>query len=113
MTKFLISFPSSAMNFPKEELLAASRDSRAVVQAAQDAGVWVFGGAINEGIPPVMVAGDGSVTEGTYPQTQQFEGGYSILELPSYEEALEWAAKIAAACRCAQEVRAFHYDPAS
>jgi len=26
---------------------------------------------------------------------------------------VEWAAKIAAACRCAQEVRAFAYDPAS
>ncbi|CAH0327735.1 hypothetical protein SRABI128_06410 [Microbacterium sp. Bi128] len=36
-----------------------------------------------------------------------------MLELPSYDEALEWAAKIAAACRCAQEVRAFQYDPAS
>jgi hypothetical protein len=26
-------------------------------------------------------------------------------------EALEWAAKIAAACRCAQEVREFGPDP--
>jgi hypothetical protein len=53
------------------------------------------------------------VREGTYPQTAQLEGGYSVLELPSYEAALEWAAKIAASCRCAQEVRAFQYDPAS
>lgn len=36
-----------------------------------------------------------------------------MLELPGYEAALHWAAKIAAACRCAQEVRAFQYDPAS
>jgi hypothetical protein len=28
------------------------------------------------------------------------------------EEALEWAAKIAVACRCAQEVREFLPDPA-
>ena len=69
--------------------------------------------AVDEGIPPVMVDGDGTVSEGTYPQTTQLEGGYSVLELPSYDEALEWAAKIAAACRCAQEVRAFQYDPAS
>jgi len=27
-------------------------------------------------------------------------------------EALEWAAKIAAACRCAQEVRELLHDPA-
>jgi hypothetical protein len=113
MTKYLISFPSAAMVFPEEELQAVSDASHAVVQEAKDAGVWVFGGGIDETIPPVMVDGDGTVREGTYPQTTQLEGGYTVLELPSYDAALEWAAKIAAACRCAQEVRAFQYDPAS
>jgi hypothetical protein len=60
-----------------------------------------------------MLHGDGTVSEGTYPQTTQVEGGYSVLELPSCDTALEWAAKIAVACRCAQEVRAFQYAPAS
>ncbi|MFP3460856.1 YciI family protein [Arthrobacter globiformis] len=113
MTKYLISFPSAAMVVSEEELQAASVASRAVVQDAKDAGVWVFGGGINESIPPVMVDGDGTVREGTYPQTAHLEGGYSVLELPSYDAALEWAAKLAAACRCAQEVRAFAFDPAS
>ncbi|MGW3418185.1 YciI family protein [Streptomyces phaeochromogenes] len=59
------------------------------------------------------VAGDGTVTDGTYPDTRVPDGGCTILELPSREAALEWAAKIAVACRCSQEVRAFGYDPAS
>ena len=113
MTKYLISFPSGAMVLPDGELQAVSDAAHAVVQEAKDAGVWVFGGGIDESVPPVMVDGDGTVTEGTYPQTKQLEGGYSILELHSREAALEWAAKIAAACRCAQAVRAFQYDPAS
>lgn len=113
MTKYLISFPSAAMTVPDDELPAVADAAHAVVQEAKEAGVWVFGGGINEGIPPVLVDGDGSVREGTYPQTAQLEGGYSVLELPSHEVAVEWAAKIAAACRCAQEVRAFQYDPAS
>ncbi|MGP4033416.1 YciI family protein [Pseudarthrobacter sp. 1C304] len=113
MTKYLISFPSAAMEVPEAELPAVADAAHAVVQAAKDAGVWVFGGGINESVPPVMVDADGTAREGTYPQTSQIEGGYSVLELPSYEAALEWAAKIAAACRCAQEVRAFQYDPAS
>lgn len=46
-------------------------------------------------------------------ETRQLEGGYTVLELPSRAEALQWAARIAVACRCAQEVRAFQYDPAS
>jgi hypothetical protein len=37
-------------------------------------------------------------------------GGTGI-DVPSREEALQWAAKIAAACRCAQEVREFAPDP--
>ncbi|WP_018349975.1 YciI family protein [Longispora albida] len=113
MAKYLISFPSGAMVVPEEDFQAVWDASHAVVQEARDAGVWVFGGGIDESVPPVMVDGDGKVTEGTYPQTRQIEGGYAVLDLPSREAALEWAAKIAAACRCAQEVRAFHYDPAS
>ncbi|SEK85403.1 YciI family protein [Rhodococcus maanshanensis] len=113
MTKYLISFPSGAMVLSDEDLQAASDASHAVVEEAKDAGVWVFGGGIDESVPPVLVDGDGTVTEGTYPQTAQLEGGYAVLELPSREAALEWAAKLATACRCAQEVRAFHYDPAS
>jgi hypothetical protein len=113
MTKYLISFPSSAMVFPPEDLQAVSDAAHAVVDEAKAAGVWVFGGGIDESVPPVMVDGDGTVTEGTYPETKKLEGGYAVLEVPSREAALEWAAKIAVACRCAQEVRAFQYDPAS
>ncbi|MDQ1608464.1 MAG: hypothetical protein QOE16_1196 [Microbacteriaceae bacterium] len=33
------------------------------------------------------------------------------MDVPSREDALKWAAKIAAACRCTQEVRATAFDP--
>ena len=93
MTKYLISFPSSAMDVSEDELPAVADASHAVVQEAKDAGVWVFGGGIDESIAPVLVDAEGSVTDGTYPQTRQIEGGYSILELPSHEAAQEWAAR--------------------
>ena len=113
MTKYLISFPSGAMDVPDDEMQSVADAARAVVREAKDAGVWVFGGGINEDVPPVRVAADGTVTAGTYPQTARIEGGYSVLELPNDDVAYEWAAKIAEACRCAQEVRAFQYDPES
>ena len=113
MTKYLISFPSAAMVVPDGELAAVADAAHAVIEEAKDARVYVFGGGIDEAVPPVMVAGDGAVTEGTYPQTTQLEGGYTVLDVPSRDAALEWAAKIAVACRCAQEVREFQYDPAS
>ncbi|HEU4666075.1 MAG TPA: YciI family protein [Arthrobacter sp.] len=113
MTKYLISFPGEAMQVPEEDFEAVVKDSHAVIEEAKAAGVYVFGGGIDENVAPVRVAGDGTVTEGTYPGHTVPNGGYTILELPSREAALEWAAKIAVACRCAQEVREFHFDPAS
>ena len=38
-------------------------------------------------------------------------GGLSVVDVSSREETLAWAAKIAVACRCAQEVREFLPDP--
>jgi hypothetical protein len=58
------------------------------------------------------LAGDGTITTGTYPQSEELNGGFAIVDTPSREAALEWAAKIAAACRCVQEMREFMPDPA-
>jgi hypothetical protein len=110
MTKYLISFPGSAMQLSAEEFEAAGRDAHAVVQEAKDAGAYVFGGGIAEDVPPFRVQVDGSVTDDTYPETKILTGGFMILELASRAEAIKWAEKTAAACRCAQEVREFMYD---
>lgn len=113
MTRYLVSFPSAAMDhIPDEEWPAVGEAAHAVVQEAMDAGVWVFGGGLAENVDPVMVTGDGTVIAGTYPQTRDFNGGFTVLDVPSREAALKWAAKIADACRCAQEVREFMPDPA-
>lgn len=113
MTKYLISFPAEAMDIPDEDWAAVGEASHAVIRQAKAAGVYVFGGGINEGVAPLMVAADGSVTNETYPQTKEFNGGFCVLDLPSREAAIEWAAKIAEACRCSQELREFQYDPES
>ncbi|MGO1423084.1 MAG: YciI family protein [Brachybacterium sp.] len=107
MATYLISFPSTAMAATGAELRAASDDSHAVVAEAQAAGVWVFGGGIDGGVPPVMVDGTGTVLESTYAETRHLDGGFAVLEVSTRQEALEWARKLAAACRCAQEVRVF------
>ena len=112
MAKYLISFPSAAMVVPDGEWEQVGRDAHAVIDEAKAAGVYVFGGGIDEGVPPVLVSADGAVAAGGYPWAPRLDGGFTVLDLPSREAALEWAAKIAAACRCAQEVREFMPDPA-
>src|SRR5690554_2294450 len=101
------------MRLSPEEFEAAGRDSRAVIMEAKVAGVYVFGGGIDETVPPVVVAADGTVTGETYSQTRTLNGGFTVLELPTREDAIEWARKIAEACRCSQELRVFMYDPIS
>lgn len=112
MTKYLISFPSEAMIVSEEEFPAVVAESHAVIEEAKAAGVYVFGGGIAETVDPVLVSGDGSVSTTIYPGTE-LRGGFTVLELPTREDAVEWARKIAVACRCPQELREFMYDPAS
>jgi len=113
MAKYLISFPSAAMVVPDGEWEAVGRDAHAVIDEAKAAGVYVFGGGIDEGVPPALVSADGAVAEGGYPWAPSLDGGFTVLELPSRDEAVAWAARIAKACRCAQELRVFGFDPQS
>jgi hypothetical protein len=108
MTAYLISFGAHAMDHvPGEDMPAVAQAAHAVVQEAINAGVLVSTGGL-EDQKAAVVATDGTVTDGPYPEAI---GGVTVVEVPSREEALEWAAKIAVACRCAQEVRAFGPDP--
>jgi hypothetical protein len=113
MAKYLVSFPSAAMHVPAGELETVGRDARDVIRAAKDAGVYVFAGGIDETVPPVLVSAQGAVAEGGYPWAPPLNGGFTVLELPSRQEAVAWAARLAKACRCDQELRVFGLDPES
>lgn len=111
MTKYLISFDDGAMTFPEEELPDVSDAAHVVVQEAKNAGVFVFAGGLKDHEEASVVAIDGTTTNGPYPASKQYLGGFTVVEVPSRDEALEWAAKLAVACRCAQEVREILFDP--
>ena len=110
MARYLISFDDGWMNFPEEELPEVAKAVHEVVAAAQHAGVWVFGGGL-ESQRASVVGTDGTVTDGPYPETKEVIVGFAVVDVPSRAEALEWAAEIAVACRCAQEVRELLPDP--
>jgi hypothetical protein len=109
MPRYLISFDAHAMDhIPEEDMPAVADAAHAVAYEAMDAGVWVFGGGL-ENQKASVVATDGTIMDGPYPEAI---GGFCVVDVASREEALEWAAKNAGACRCAQEVREFMPDPA-
>jgi hypothetical protein len=113
MRRYMISFDDGAMDhISEEDLPAVGEAARGVVAEAKRAGVWIFGGGLLRQRRSI-VSTDGTVADGPFPETKAVVGGFSIIEVETREEALEWAARIAAACRCAQEVREIMFDPDS
>jgi len=108
MSKFMISFGANAMDhLPDEVMHEVAEAARSVVQEIINAGVYVIAGGLGNQRASI-VATDGTVSEGPEPEAI---GGVTIVDVPTRVKALEWAAKIAVACRCAQEVWEIGHDP--
>ena len=108
MTQYLIVFDAHAMDhIPEREIPAVARTAHAVCQEAIDAGVFVFAGGVGDQAADIVTS-DGMVIAGSAPDAI---GGMAVFDVPSRQEALRWAAKLADACRCAQEVREIRSDP--
>jgi hypothetical protein len=113
MPRYLISFDDGSMDhIPADDWPAVGEASHAVVREAKAAGVWIFGGGLLRQQASI-VATDGTVVDGPVPETKAVLGGFSVIEVPTRADALAWAARIAAGCRCAQEVREIMFDPES
>lgn len=109
MAKYLISFPSATMVLAPEDFEAVVESSHSAMREAKDAGVYVFGGGIDESVAPVLVHADGAITH----ETSHLDGGFLVIEVPTREEAERWAARVAQGCRTPQELRVFGFDPES
>ena len=110
MPRYLISFDDGTMAVPEEHVADVARAAHSVVDELKAAGSWVVSGGMADQ-PASVVATDGTVTERPHPATKAVVGGFTIIDVPSRDEALQWAGKIASACRCPQEVREIMHDP--
>ncbi len=113
MPRYMISFDDGSMDhIPEADWPSVGEAAHAVVRDAKAAGVWIFGcGILRQ--RATIVATDGTISDGPEPETKAVVGGFSLVETATREEAHDWAARFAAACRCAQEVREIMYDPES
>ena len=100
---------------------AASEDERAAVYAgytrfsedARAAGVLVGGAELASTTTATTVrvrGGNEVVSDGPYAEAKEALGGYFVLECPSLDEAVDWAARIPAAEHGAVEVRPVYVD---
>jgi len=108
MPRYLISFNYGTMEMSDDELPQVGAAAKAVVREAKAAGVIVFAGGVGDPQATTVVGRDGAATTGPNPLRTEFIGGMTVVDVSSKAEALAWAAKIAAACRCPQDVREFH-----
>ena len=87
-----------------------SRDVRAVVEEMKAAGVFIFGGGLDNGAPVFHVEPRGGkpvFTDGPYAETKETFGGFAAVNVPDEAAARYWAGRIAVACDWPQEVRIF------
>jgi hypothetical protein len=110
MTRYLISFDDGSMDHLEGVLEEVGEAAHRVLRDAKAAGVWVTGGGLMRQ-QATIVQTDGSVGLGDFPETKAVIGGFSLIDVATHEDAIEWASRFAAACRCAQEVRVVMDDP--
>ena len=82
--------------------------------ALAEAGVILAGGALQPAFAGTTVRlrdGARNVQDGPYADTKEQLGGYFVLELPTLDAALEWAARCPAASYGTVEVRPFFDAP--
>jgi hypothetical protein len=100
--------------FSDDERDAAYEQYAEFARAAEAAGVLVGGGELGPTSSATTVRireGRQLVTDGPYAEVKESLGGFFILDCPSYDDALDWAARIPAAEHGAVEVRPVHVDP--
>jgi len=111
MTQYLISFDDGAMTFPEEEMPDVAKAAHEMVQEAKDAGVWVFGGGL-ESQRASVVATDGTVTDGPYPETKEVLGGFAVFDVPHAMRRSSGLPRSPSPATVRKKVREFLPDPA-
>jgi hypothetical protein len=115
MTQYLLSVYQRDGDPPPPEILEPIvRDVEALDQEMREADVWVFAGGLHAPTTATVVRdADGEVimTDGPYVEGKEHLGGFTIVETPDLDGALEWGARLARATRLPIEVRPFQDKP--
>jgi hypothetical protein len=110
MKRYLLSLYQPEGEAPPEVLEPVMRNLAALNQELRDAGAWVFAGGLH---PPstatVLRAADGDVlmTDGPFAEAKEQIGGFTIIDAPDLDAALEWGRKLTLATTLPVEVRPF------
>ena len=101
MKQYLLSIYQPDGDPPPPEILdPVMRDLTTLEQEMKEAGVWVFSGALHAPSTATVLRAKESdvlVTDGPYTEGKEHLGGFTIIEVPDLDAALEWGRKLAQA----------------
>ena len=110
MTQYLLSVYQPTGGAAPVDLDAIMQEVDLVDAAMHEAGVWVLSGGLGAASDAVVMRPDGddvTPTAGPMVTSDQSLGGFTVIEVPDLESAMEWAALLARATALPIEVRAF------
>jgi hypothetical protein len=97
---------------PPEVLEPIMRDLEAVNAEIRAAGAWVFSGGLYPPSTATVVRLKDSellTTDGPYIEGKEHIGGFTVIQAPDLDAALEWGGKLARAITLPIEVRPLQY----
>ena len=95
---------------PEVDLERIMRDVAALREEMKAAGAWVFGDGLHDASTATVVRVQGDevlTTDGPYIEGKEHVGGFTIVDAPDLDAALDWARKSARATTLPIEVRPF------
>ena len=113
MKQYLLSIYQPDGDPPPPEVLGPiMRDVHAVTEEMKAAGVWVFTAGLHAASASTVVRVKGGpsgaeplFTDGPFAEGKEHVGGFTIIEAPDLDVALEWGRKLARATTLPIEVR--------
>lgn len=112
MTNYLLTIytPAGGTVPPPERLAKIMQGVQAVTDEAKAAGAWVFNGGLHAPSTATVLQAKGEevlMTDGPYVEGKEYVGGFTIVQAPDLDAALEWGRKYARVIGLPIEVRPF------
>jgi hypothetical protein len=111
MSQYLLSVYQPDGPVPEPEVLAAiGEDLDALNTEMRAAGAWVFSNGL---LPPASATvlrpagAEVLITDGPFAEGKEHLGGFTIVDVPDLDAALEWGRRLAVATTLPIEVRPF------
>ncbi|GAB2459396.1 YciI family protein [Streptosporangium sandarakinum] len=115
MRRYLISMYQPEGTPPPEVLEPIMREVDALREELRAAGAWVFAGGLHPPATATVVRvedGETLLSDGPFIEAKEHFGGFTVIEAPDLDAALEWGRRYARATTLPVEVRPLYDEPA-